>query len=154
MKIINNGCNSKSLTNKHCQAFRTANDTSKWVLCLDERIGFFNSETEVENALKHITNIHWDDSGHDCMQVLPPGFVPMHVNFEKAGYPLEDKSACYVSDIQSIDMTGYINKHIDRIVVRNRNEMKLKSISSSGLITAAQRLDNKRALVNNSLFLN
>lgn len=91
--------------NKKCIPFVTANDTDKWVLCVDGYIGVFEEKRPAEIAYEFIDDI--DSSSFGCIQLLPPHYVPKD-------YRGNVMTKCLVSECQPIDIRGYIVKSNDR----------------------------------------
>ena len=103
---------------RKCDMFSTSNDTDKHVLCIDGYIGLFDSAEEINELLAPLLKEHWDDSGYGCMQILEPGDIALRVDYENklpsGGYGAKESTTCLVSEVQPIDIKGYVEKHADR----------------------------------------
>jgi hypothetical protein len=129
--------------NKKCNAFTTTNDTDFWVLMVDEYIGLFNSKDRLSEALKPFNDIHWDESGYGCMNILPPRHVARAHN-PKDWNVIEESTTCYVSEVQPINIKGYILKHADRSYKRSVGICSTRNTLASGETTVRNRLKEKR----------
>ena len=98
---------------KKCDMFTTANDTGKYALCVDGFVGLYDSFKDAEAALQPVADVHWDESGYGAMQIIPPNTRAVHYKFDGTNDTF-DATTCLISEIQTIDIAGYISKHAAR----------------------------------------
>lgn len=87
--------------------FTTTNDTNLWILAIDGFIGAFNSIKALNVALSPLLKFNWDNCGYGSIQIIPPNTVAQNFNYENT-------TSSLVSEVQLIDIAGYIAKHADR----------------------------------------
>jgi hypothetical protein len=86
--------------------FATANDTEKWVLCVDGYFGTFETKDECIAARKLIGDCdkHFDDTPFGSVAILTPMSAPYFVD------PNWRPELDLISEHQAIDIVGYIIK--------------------------------------------
>ncbi|WP_033576144.1 hypothetical protein [Dickeya chrysanthemi] len=95
--------------------FATTNDTSRWVLAIDGFIQSFGCEADAKALLeKAISGRHFDDTGYDSCDIIPPWYAPT-------------RSAGVISGTREIDLLGYIDKHVARRVIKNSGSDPLEN---------------------------
>lgn len=125
---------------KRIKMFATANDTQKFVVAVDGYIQGFESLDEANEVYGLIhPDCHFDNSGYGSAQILVPGHRPIDLFKKQAGEPC-DMTEMLVSDVQQIDMRGYLTKHVKRWDAR----FKLDQIREYQNKPACQRLAEKR----------
>lgn len=99
---------------KQIHVFLTANDTDRWVVSVDGYIQSFATKSEAESVYRLIVpeGAHFDDAGYSSCDILPPGYRPHRVE-------------CVVSQVQEIDLIGYLKKH---------NNRRLEHMERSGVV--------------------
>ena len=131
----------KTFSRLKCDTFTTTNDTSFWVLTVDGYLGLFNGAQAAKNALSSIGGMNWDDTGYGCCQIIPPNTVAMGLDddFKET----IEKTTCLVSDVQPIDIEGYVKKHSDRRYARHELDDILEGALASGVTPISKKFASR-----------
>lgn len=121
--------------------FATTNDTEEFVVAVDGYIQGFKTldDANAVYAMINPAGRHFDDSGYGSCHLLAPGYRPINLLAKQLGEK-EDMTKCFVSDVQQIDMRGYLTKHNKRFDQR----FSLENILERQQKPAHQRLAEKR----------
>lgn len=121
--------------------FATTNDTDRHVVAVDGYIQLFATKVDAEACYAMINPGpgHFDNSGYGSCHLMAPGYRPINLLAKQMGEK-EDMTQCYVSEVQPIDLIGYLSKHNKRFdlafALREMRERQSKP--------AQQRLTEKR----------
>lgn len=121
--------------------FATANDTDQFVVAVDGYIQLFPTAAEAEACYAMINPGpgHFDNSGYGSCDFLVPGHRPINRLAKQLGEK-EDMTQCLVSEVQPIDLIGYLSKHNKRFDVA----FALREVRERQAKPAQQRLAEKR----------
>lgn len=121
------------------EPFVTANDTDRWIVSVDCYMQSFSTREAAEAVYASIVPAgrHFDDTPFGCCQIIPPHYRPINKLAAVLNEP-EDMTQCLVSEVQEIDLIGYISKHGQREYARFCGR------HLQNPLPAWKRLENKR----------
>lgn len=117
-------------------AYTVNNDTDKWVLIVDNKFGFFNTQAEANMAWSAIGGESDEDLGDTpfgSAELLPPNYPKKQNRTE-----LDGITQHFVSEYKPINIRDYILKTIDRSYAKYQKKLLNTHLSPK------EKLDNQK----------